>query len=233
MLSFIADTLFQMYYIIIFIAIIVSYILINFVEKLSKLDRLYLLSCYIFSIFGMIIGAKILCMVENIICHKSEVIAIFSGFSYMGGVLGYIIFVKIYNKIYKNVPKKINALLLLAIPIIYSISKIACYNSGCCNGITNISIQLIECLTYFSIFIVFSYIHRKHNKKELIASISIIVLCMSRYIIDFFRTKRNIILLDLTLIQIICIGIIIVKLIQIYNKRKEKSCIYVRQVRYY
>lgn len=209
MLSFILNNVFQPYYITIFIAILISYICINLLEKLSNLDRLYLLSCYVFSLFGMLLGAKILCIMEIIICNKAGMVTIFNGFSYMGGVLGYIAFIKIYNIIYKNFPKKINTLLLFAIPIIYSISKIGCYINGCCNGVTNIPLQLIECLVYFIIFIVFFYLYKKLDKKELIASLSLILLCVCRCIIDFFRIERELILFNFTLTQIICIVIII------------------------
>lgn len=222
MLDIILENIFQIYYIVILLAIIISYISINFIEKLTKIERLYLLSCYVFSMFGMIIGAKVLSITETMIFHKNEYITIFSGFSYMGGVLGFVIFNKVYNLIYKSVPSKINNLELLAIPLIYSISKIACYCVGCCGGINNIPIQIIECLIYLTIFIVSTLRYKRHGMKELIANLSLVALCIIRYIVDFFRVEKNIVLLNITLTQVVCIIVIFIELITIYQiKRKE------------
>ena len=225
MFEFIISNFFQLYYVILLLGWVISFICICLIEPLSKLEKLYLLSCYIFSALGMLIGSKLVYLVENILIKQklSDILSvnyIFSGFSYMGGVLGYIIFIKIYNKIYKDVPNKINHLLTLALSIIYSISKVGCYITGCCNGITNIPIQIIESFLYFSIFMIFSYLYRKYNKKEMIANLSIVVLCISRCIIDFFRIKRGLVILNISVTQIICITTIIVKLIKV-NKSSE------------
>lgn len=222
MLEFILSNIFQEYCIIILMSILISFLCINLILSLSKTERLYLLSCYVFSMLGMVIGAKGLYILECIVCNKVSYLALFSGFGYMGGVLGYIIFINIYNRIYKGVPTKINNLMLLSIPIIYSISKIGCYLSVCCNGITNIPLQLIECIIYFVIFTVFSFLYRRYNKKDLIANLSIIVLSISRFIIDYYRLKRNIIIFNLTITQIVCI-IITIKFIQLCIKVKNKS----------
>lgn len=221
MLEFILENIFQIYYIIILLAIIISYISINFIEKLTKIERLYLLSCYVFSMFGMIIGAKVISIAEVIIFNKNEYITIFSGFSYMGGVLEFIIFNKVYNLIYKSMPSKINNLELLAIPLVYSISKIACFKVGCCGGINNIPIQIIESVIYFVIFVVFVVLYKKYINCRSISNWCLICLCVSRFMIDFYRSERNVIFSNVALTQIIC-GIIIVMCVIELCKMKQQ-----------
>ena len=221
MLEFILENTFQIYYIIILLAIIISYISINFIEKLTKMERLYLLSCYVFSIFGMIIGAKVLSIAEVIIFDKNEYITMFSGFSYMGGVLGFIIFNKVYSLIYKNVPSKISNLELLAVPLIYSISKIACFKVGCCAGIDNIPIQIIESIIYFIIFVIFVALYKKYKDIKMISNLCMICLCISRFIVDFYRSERDKIIFNITLTQIICGIIIVIGLLKVYKKEKK------------
>lgn len=219
MLEFILENMFQIYYIIIVLAIIISYISINFIEKLTKIERLYLLSCYVFSMFGMIIGAKVISIAEVIIFNKNEYITMFSGFSYMGGVLGFIIFNKVYNLIYKSMPSKINNLELLAIPLVYSISKIACFKVGCCGGINNIPIQIIESVIYFVIFVVFVVLYKKYINYRAISNLCLICLCISRFIVDFYRNERYEMLTNITLTQIICGIIIAIELVKVYKNK--------------
>lgn len=221
MLEIITKNIFQTYYMVILLAIVTSYISINLIEKLAKIERLYLLSCYVFSMFGMIIGAKVLSIEETMIFNKNEFITIFSGFSYMGGVLGYIISIRLYNKIYKGVPKEIiNNLLILAIPMIYGISKIACFYSGCCKGITMIPIQIIEMFLYIGIFIFSTVAYNRTNSKKNIANMSLIVMCIVRFFIDFLRVNRNTVFRIITLSQIACV---IVVFIGLYRARKVKN----------
>ena len=222
MLKFILENIFQIYYIIILLAIIISYISINFIEKLTKMERLYLLSCYVFSMFGMIIGAKVLSIAEVIMFHKNEYITIFSGFSYMGGVLGFFIFNKVYNLIYKNMPSKISNLELLAVPLIYSISKIACFKVGCCAGINNIPIQIIESIIYFIIFIVFVVLYKKYINCRSISNWCLICLCVSRFMVDFYRSERNGIFSNVDLTQIICGIIIVLCVIELCKMKPQK-----------
>lgn len=224
MIDFIFEYLFQPYYIIIISSIFISIICLNILHKLSNLDRLYLLSSYSVSIFGMIIGSKLLNIAENLYFYKSALISMLGGFSYMGGVLGYCICISLYNKLYKDdFPKKINNLLISALPLIYGISKIACFQAKCCYGITTLPLQIIESIIYIFIFITFYVFYQKSPNKEYVATLSLISMCIFRFFIDFLRITRNVIFLNFNFSQFICLLLIIIGINNIIKTQKNEN----------
>ena len=120
------------------------------------------------------------------------------GMSSYGGAIGIAISSIMFEIIYPNEEKFIKSS-ILSLPLIYSISKLACFFAGCCYGIPYnaffsitysdglniplLPIQLIETVVFAVIFI-FCIILR-NNKK--IIGITVILCSLSKFVLDFFR----------------------------------------------
>lgn len=160
------------------------------------------------------------------------------GLVLLDGLIGSILLVFIYCKVCKI--KFIDALipLIIVYPLIYSISKIACYISGCCysnivyEGILcqeiliedkEISVFPIQLVESFIMFVLFSLLLKLGIKNKFKTIVTFIpMFCVIRFIVDYFRYSRNIILINLTLTQLICIFAIIMESIFIISKKIKK-----------
>ena len=148
---------------------------------------------------------------------------------------GFIIFL-----ITKMDPKKLFAILLFSVPLIYAIGKLGCFLNGCCYGIdysgplrvlyssskhapTGISlfpVQLVESIVNLIIFIISITIYYK--KKDITKTLPFIVLACStvKFLLDFLRTPgKHIISLN----QIFCIIAFIIGIIIIIKSKKAPT----------
>lgn len=148
---------------------------------------------------------------------------------------GFIIFL-----ITKMDPKKLFAILLFSVPLIYAIGKLGCFLNGCCYGIdysgplrvlyssskhapTGISlfpVQLVESIVNLIIFIISIIIYYK--KKDITKTLPFIVLACStvKFLLDFLRTPgKHIISLN----QIFCIIAFIIGIIIFIKSKKAPT----------
>ena len=199
------------------IAFVIFYKLLN--KKNSKIDLLYI---YVINIMGFTIGSKLFSVLSN-----KEILTlsnyINSGYSYIGGILGSILLIFIYCKIYKLDFKHILTVFSVIFPLIYSLSKIGCFLNGCCGGIININneyyklpLQLIDSTIMFILFLTLLILFIKREKN--VINLFFIIFSCIRFFEDYFRNNRNIITVNLTFEQIICVIIIIITfIINIYQ----------------
>ena len=140
----------------------------------------------------------------------------------------------------KTDPKKLFAILLFSVPLIYAIGKLGCFLNGCCYGIdyngpmgviysnskhapTGISlfpVQLTESIVNLIIFIIATIIY--HKKKDIRNTLPFIVLACStvKFLLDFLRTPgKHIISLN----QIFCIIAFIIGIIIIIKSKKAPT----------
>ena len=140
----------------------------------------------------------------------------------------------------KTDPKKLFAILLFSVPLIYAIGKLGCFLNGCCYGIdysgplrvlyssskhapTGISlfpVQLVESIVNLIIFIISIIIYYK--KKDITKTLPFIVLACStvKFLLDFLRTPgKHIISLN----QIFCIIAFIIGIIIIIKSKKAPT----------
>lgn len=224
------------YILCIFLANIISFLVFYKITKneYSNIDLLY---SFTINILGMFIGAKILFLIDNNI--KFNFINFMnSGYVFIGGIVGSSLTIYLYCKIYRlNYNNLINKYVLVY-PLIYSISKIGCYLQNCCFGlkysgvfskeillgnkiVSVFPIQIIEAFIMFLLYLILFNINK--NKKSTIIPF-LLMFAMSRFIIDFMRYKRNIIIYNFTISQIICISFIIcVILLYFYKSFKNNQ----------
>ena len=148
---------------------------------------------------------------------------------------GFIIFL-----ITKMDPKKLFAILLFSVPLIYAIGKLGCFLNGCCygidysgplrvlyssskhapNGISLFPVQLVESIINLLIFI--SVIIIYHKKKDIRITLPYIIIACSivKFLLDFLRTPGTHIISNN---QIFCIIAFIIGIIIIIKSKKTPT----------
>ncbi len=195
------------YSIFMILALIINCIIIFRFGKIQELDKNIIICSLTYEMIGMITGAKIL----NILQVKENVGFYYAGFSAYGGVIGAIIFLIIFSKLYKISIKKLSNIYIPILPLLYSISKLGCLFGGCCYGIKysgvgsiiykfaseaplNVNlfpIQFIESFINLLIFIYIVTIYKK-NKSNLLIIQKVFLLCgISKFILEFLRDSWN------------------------------------------
>lgn len=102
---------------------------------------------YILLIAGICagIGAKFFAIMQNLSLFQlvplNQVVYILlrSGFSFFGGVIGYIIGIGLYAHYFKVDLRQYLRILIYIIPFFLIVARIGCYLSGCCYGIQSTS----------------------------------------------------------------------------------------------
>ena len=221
---------FPIYGIFILISLFIGIIFNCIYLKKSKVKRkeiiLFAVMLFVFSLIG---GESLNFLFADIKEYKFTLY----GLSSYGGAIGILLAAIIFGKI--NSDNKIYLKsAVLSLPLIYSISKLACFFSGCCYGlpcnsnfcviytfglnIPLIPVQLIETITFMIVFLICLILM---NNKENI-NITIILSAISKFILDYFRYDH----LDkiITKNQIISIVFVCIGIVSILNKHiKDKK----------
>ena len=189
----------------------------------NKVDRekiiLFVLMLITYGIFGGI-------LLNSIISRNFSKI----GLSSYGGAIGILSATIIFEKMNFSNGIFVKSA-ILSLPLIYSISKLACFFAGCCygmpyNGIFSVTyteglniplfpIQLLETIIFFGVF-VFCVIYRKN--KNLI-EITLILSAIAKFLLDFLRYSHIGQILSVN--QVISIGFIVIGVV-LYRRKIKK-----------
>lgn len=217
------------YILIIGIAFLISFIVFYKISKKNyiKLDIIYI---YVINIVGFAIGSKLMSLISNNI--KITIYNfINSGYSFVGGIIGSIVLVALYCKKYKIDFINILSNFMVIYPLIYSISKIGCFLNGCCYGSIKINyinykfpLQLVDSIIMLILFIIL--LVKSNKQKTLVIGMFLGIFNMVRFLEDYVRDSRNIIIFNFTLEQILCgiliiIGVIINRF-RMYKKQENR-----------
>ena len=220
---------FPIYGIIILISFIFGAIFNYIYLKKNKVELHYIILFISMIIFFAIIGGDL--MSQFLTKEKDFVFPLF-GLSSYGGAIGIIVASIIFEKIYPKNKIFIKSA-ILSLPLIYSISKLACFFAGCCYGlpyenaffsviytdglnIPLIPIQLIETIVFSIVFITCILLRDKKN----IIYITIILSAFSKFFLDFFRYDHLAEIISKN--QIISIVFIIISIFLILKEREKK-----------
>lgn len=217
---------FPIYMIIILLSIFIGMIYVfNSLKKISKVDNLYL-----YFILDMMLTLFMGIMVSIILSGSFDFSSI--GLSSYGGVAGVILSSLIFEKI---IPYDGNLIKfsIISLPLIYGLSKIACFISGCCYGIPydgllfvrynelNVfPVQFLETVVFIIIFIICNRF--KDNKN--IIWYTIFTSAFFKFLLDYLRYDH--INKLITVNQVISIVLMILSVIviiykkSIYNEKK-------------
>ncbi len=185
---------FPIYKIMIALAVIVgaAYILISLKNK-KVLDKSIILFFILYFIYAIMFG-KLFTFVISLGRNTS--------LSAYGGLIGTIIAALIYEKFY-NKKGLVIKYTILALPLIYSFTKIGCFFTGCCYGIPYdgflsikyphvmneplFPIQLLEII----IFIIMFNICNHYQSKKDITYITLTVIAITKFLVEYLRNEGS------------------------------------------
>lgn len=199
-----------------------------------------IISLLIFVILGAIFGAKYYTFLAN----PKEFNGIFNfekvGLSSYGAVIGIIILLIVFSKLYKKSFKHLILIMLPSIPLMYGIGKIGCFFAGCCygieyngplsiiynysysapSGIELFPVQLLEAVVFIGIFIYVFYKSKKDNYDYFVVG-QVLMLCgISKFLLDFLR--KNQMKQVLTVNQIVSIIFVLIGICLLIIKRNKR-----------
>lgn len=221
-----------------------------FLMKKQKVEMFDLAGSAVFAVVAGLIGSKLLFIavtLKTIIENNIPIEAVIKGgFVFYGGLIGGIIGLYIYTKMFKMRFGTFADVFGVVVPLGHCVGRIGCHFAGCCygmeysgpfavtyndvlgavpNGVSLFPVQLLEAVLLFLLFIVLLILYFKKKGEGFLAAGYLISYAIIRFILEFFRgDKARGILLGLSTSQIISILIIVcVTVILILNKRKKKT----------
>ena len=219
-----------MYGLVLIISILIGLLFIYRELKNNKIpNNIILLYLFMLLVFIIICGKLF-----TIYTSKKELNIITAGFSSYGGAIGAIIAVFYFIKVYKEKSNVFINSTILSLPLIYSLSKIACSIAGCCygieyNGLFHIynkevgfnvfPIQMLETLVFFLIFLYFN----KYKNIKYFANKIVIVCALAKFLLDYLRYSHKGIILSVNQIVSLLMIIISIIIIGINIKKNNKE----------
>ena len=219
---------FPIYGIIILLSVVIGmlYVYVS-LRKDNYKDKNILLYFLMYITFSIVLGKMFTIVTDSNVNNFLT-----AGLSSYGGLIGVIAAAIIFEKILPT-NNKIIKYSIISLPLIYGLTKIACFIVGCCygipyNGIFSITythglnkplfpIQITETIVFLIIFII---CHKLRNNKNTIY-IPIILVSMFKFILDFLRCDH--ITRSITVNQIFSVILLIGTIIVfIYTKNKRR-----------
>ena len=220
---------FPIYGVMILISLLIGILFNCIFLKRNKIEKQHILLYSIMLLLFALVGGE---MINLLTVDIKEYSFKIFGLSSYGGAIGVILASIIFEKINPKDKIFIKSA-VLSLPLIYSISKLACFFSGCCYGlpytskfsVTYISglniplipIQLIETIIFMIIFVICILLRNNKN----VVSITILLSAFAKFFLDFFRYNH----LEeiITKNQIISIIFVIIGIIMIIKKNVIKT----------
>ena len=217
---------FPIYGTIIVLSLIIGCIYIY--KSVKKEEKNSFLPLYFVMLFPFVIGLSILSTVIIGLFEGKFII----GFSSFGAGVGLLLSAFIFEKIVQLNGKLIKYS-TLALPLIYGISKLACFFAGCCygipyNGLFKVKypfvmdkflfpVQLLESIIFIILFILLN----KFKKNSNIIYYVILSSAILKYSLDFLRYEH--VNSSITSNQIVCIISVIVLIIYLIIIKISKN----------
>lgn len=192
------------------------------------------------SIIGLLIGARlmfVIAMLPQIKITLSNIVyyLVNGGIVFYGGMLGMILGVYMFSKVFHKNFIMIIDVMAPAIPMFHFFARIGCLFAGCCYGIpwkwgvimqdspnvVRFPVQVCESLCNAAICIVITVRESRRKSSEGNIKIYLILYAICRFVLEFFRgdSVRGIWLAGLSTAQIV--SLIIVCIVSIFAIRKK------------
>lgn len=223
-----------LYGIIIFSSIFIGCIVAGFLMKKSGIKRETIIYTTMINVVSIVVFS--LCLSFFITADFRRI-----GFVAIGGVAGLIFGVTFSALLHKDHPKELCSSWVVAAPLMYGLSKIACHITGCCKGIpydgsftvcyskfgneTYFPIQLTEVIVFLIIFLIGLILFIKIDNKLISAVVTMILSFTAKESLDFLRESHSgKVITDNQIFFVICaiITLIIVQFLnRIFNRPYE------------
>lgn len=209
------------YSLMILLSLIANIIIVMLISKKYSISKKEIICLLLYENIGIIGGAKLYTFIQKYEELKGQFAFLSLGLTAYGGIIGALIFLLLFSLQFKKSFKEILYIFMPSIPVMYGISKIGCYFSGCCNGIEInayiFPVQIIESIVFILIFIYMLVKHTKNQFDLKALGISAVLCGCSKFVLDYFRYSHIGIVLSFN--QIISIIVIIIGVIVIiFNK---------------
>jgi len=219
-------------------------------SKYHDIEKEDIFDTSMFGIIGIGIGAKLLYIITilpdliknfSILDWKTLIPRLLQGgFVFYGGLIGGIIGIYIYSRLFKISFKKLCMILIPVVPIFHSIGRIGCLLAGCCHGReyngfgsitfynTNLAptgvplfpMQIVESVCNLIIFAIILLTYKKFKGTYKTIGLYFVLYSIIRFMLEFYRgdAVRGIIILSTS--QWISIGLFIVGIFIYFYKDK-------------
>lgn len=235
------------------IGIVLAFVVALLLIKRAGLDSFDLATSAMFTLGGVIIGAKLLFIIVSlrtiIELKLSPLELIAGGFVFYGGLIGGALGLLLYTKIFKVKLLKIVDVYAAVIPLGHACGRVGCYLGGCCygmeyhgplsityqEGVLNAStpigvelfpVQLLEASLLLLLFVpmLVLYFKKKETSTGICGAVYLYAYAVIRFILEYFRgDKERGSLLAFSTSQIISILIIAFVTVFIIMVRKKNK----------
>ena len=206
------------YGVIIFIGVVIgSIIAIQYFSKFFDIKKEDLFYAILYSIIGVIIGAKLLYIITNIpflIANYNNLDLLDTitqmlkgGFVFYGGLIGGVLGVFIYAKQFKISFNSLCLILIPIVPLVHSIGRIGCLCAGCCygmeyqgfgaitfhnsviapNDVPLFPMQIVESICLLIIFVILLVTYKKFLGTYKTVGLYCVLYGFVRFVLEFFR----------------------------------------------
>lgn len=169
---------------------------------------------YIYGAMGMLVGAKLFSVLQNLPGVINDIGLLFSdpalffgryinaGLVFYGGLLGAVAGAVIYAKQYRVALWPCFAVLIPLVPLVHAVGRIACFMAGCCygtetdsvfgitatDGLTRLPVQLFESAVNLALFAVLSAVSfSRRGDGRTVTGLYFIMYAAARFTLEFFR----------------------------------------------
>ncbi|MDO5154873.1 MAG: prolipoprotein diacylglyceryl transferase [Eubacteriales bacterium] len=220
------DFVISPYAVFLVLSFVVPFGVVGKLLKKADIERNIIFYSLFLNAFSIVYGAKLYTMI-----HSGFRESFFTaGISSLGGVIGLLIGIAIFNQIYRKQSFTFWLSYIVVLPLMYSISKLGCFFVGCCHGIAYdgpfavcydnqvvktemvFPIQLLESVVFFVVFCVGISLYVQRKQKVMI-SVVIMLCAICKFGLEYLRQEHVGVVLSMN--QMVCIIFFIVAMI--YN----------------
>lgn len=114
------------------------------------------------------------------------------GISGLGGIAGLMTGTVFSVYIHGDHPTELLTSWVISAPLMYSVSKLACLNAGCCSGnLFGIPVQIVESVSFMVIYLISLLVFIKGKRKIFAAYIAMGLSFTARFGLDYFRDSHS------------------------------------------
>lgn len=204
-----------LYGICIFVGIALAVLLAVFRAKRAGLNRDDVFYACLFAGIGLIVGGKLLYLVTVIpvFVERPELLAsqeiwkalMMGGFVFYGGLIGALLMVWWYTKLYKIPVFSMLDGLIPSVPLAHAFGRLGCFFAGCCYGVPSafgfefnaselaphgvklLPVQLIEAGCNLALFALLLVLSRFCRRRGVLTGTYLAAYAVMRFVLEFFR----------------------------------------------
>lgn len=193
---------------------VAGFLVVFFGRNVYKIKKENIFFAYIFAGIGAVVGGKMFYVLQGLPdflkYHEQYNVSFMdyvmrSGYVYYGALIGVLLLVLLYAKLYREPFWPAIETLIPALPLSQAFGRVGCLMAGCCYGMPSehgfyfnasevaphdiklFPIQLVEAIACLGLFFVLFYLSRKKHKQGFLLSLYFIIYGAIRFIDEFFR----------------------------------------------